>query len=999
MIKPQTQFRIQNSSASSLLMTTTKTGVALLMLIVASAYAASPSKSSPSPRQLTSLCQVHTTSRSSSLLRGGSSSVSSTTNGPGTFDVQTKFSIVGDLVADPLVTIAPLIVGVVCRDGVLLVALHPGYNSDGEDESDDYENYLRMGPSRPTTAKNKKRGRTGITSSNVNISKYSSTSPPESVKWYDVIDVPPTYRGPFRIHVLQDECSNPSSELDSYDSFGSAGSGSAIAMVSAGWRSDAQYLASVGMSIIQQDKEMFGTSLSPSSPSSSSTAFMTGQYISGQLSYAMAHQAVGTEKQRPFSCASLIASAASTASVASTSSSSASVQASTEIKNNGFLWLVDSTGIYQVRGHSIGGGDVITGGDGKPTSSVTSIVNTHLVQTDWTKISSEDAARNLLKFLFLPASVDVVVDENGDETDTVSSTTPSQKQRKSWTVPKGTRAELAVIGTSQRKPFKRIFASTLFREDTKRNMISPRDDDSSLKVDATMNVRGGGGGIDSITSSPSPIIVGELKVGQSVQESYIEILDETLSSSSRIRLKHDDENTKKDVYSDLELLLSQTFALLCDIVILDLTSETDQGGSIDLSRLVSAMNRGVGQRTTVGLDMGVLVVIAGASASDSQWVQHFVSSDLASIQPRKWSQLEIVESSDKVMQFLKGRMQPDVLHSQGASSLAMLAPNEGPDTRTELVMKIFQKTVDAKKSLKSGTSVSFQLESQTKLSGYTDGKRRRKQDIRSDTIGSFPISSKDPSDVLTSILADSRTVLDILESQMQSVELESMSSNPIPVLDFGRVTNEVLNNANNLLEQARKSHNLSRTLCRSLLDGIIKKVSTLYEDQIRSLRNYYGQRYEDVLLKSSMLSNREKAERQNADAAQRMLQEFQVAAKNAIPRLDSSLMGGEDISLLFNYSKDLQGLIQDMMDATERVQDDKDLTALLQSDVDDDEKGDRRGRFFLPGRNIQIPKWVERIAARALVFGVNYVQGWLAWQGIKHAALEREKKQPKFPLF
>jgi hypothetical protein len=234
---------------------------------------------------------------------------------------------------------------------------------------------------------------------------------------------------------------------------------------------------------------------------------------------------------------------------------------------------------------------------------------------------------------------------------------------------------------------------------------------------------------------------------------------------------------------------------------------------------------------------------------------------------------------------------------------------------------------------------------------------------------------------------------------MQSVELESMSSNPIPVLDFGRVTNEVLNNANNLLEQARKSHNLSRTWCRSLLDGIIKKVSTLYEDQIRSLRNYYGQRYEDVLLKSSMLSNREKAERQNADAAQRMLQEFQVAAKNAIPRLDSSLMGGEDISLLFNYSKDLQGLIQDMMDATERVQDDKDLTALLQSDVDDDEKGDRRGRFFLPGRNIQIPKWVERIAARALVFGVNYVQGWLAWQGIKHAALEREKKQPKFPLF
>jgi hypothetical protein len=31
--------------------------------------------------------------------------------------------------------------------------------------------------------------------------------------------------------------------------------------------------------------------------------------------------------------------------------------------------------------------------------------------------------------------------------------------------------------------------------------------------------------------------------------------------------------------------------------------------------------------------------------------------------------------------------------------------------------------------------------------------------------------------------------------------------------------------------------------------------------------------------------------------------------------------------------------------------------------------------------------------------GVNYIQGWLAWQGIKKAAEQRDKDMPKFPLF
>ena len=44
-------------------------------------------------------------------------------------------------------------------------------------------------------------------------------------------------------------------------------------------------------------------------------------------------------------------------------------------------------------------------------------------------------------------------------------------------------------------------------------------------------------------------------------------------------------------------------------------------------------------------------------------------------------------------------------------------------------------------------------------------------------------------------------------------------------------------------------------------------------------------------------------------------------------------------------------------------------------------------------------KWYEKIAARALVLGVNYLQGWLALQQLRKAAADRDKAMPKFPLF
>ena len=44
-------------------------------------------------------------------------------------------------------------------------------------------------------------------------------------------------------------------------------------------------------------------------------------------------------------------------------------------------------------------------------------------------------------------------------------------------------------------------------------------------------------------------------------------------------------------------------------------------------------------------------------------------------------------------------------------------------------------------------------------------------------------------------------------------------------------------------------------------------------------------------------------------------------------------------------------------------------------------------------------KRYEKLAAKVMVFGIIYLQGWLAYQGIKKAAEDRDKMMPKFPLF
>jgi len=172
---------------------------------------------------------------------------------------------------------------------------------------------------------------------------------------------------------------------------------------------------------------------------------------------------------------------------------------------------------------------------------------------------------------------------------------------------------------------------------------------------------------------------------------------------------------------------------------------------------------------------------------------------------------------------------------------------------------------------------------------------------------------------------------------------------------------------------------------------VMSRVQRLYVSQLDALREQYGKMYESTLEK---MSNNKNAQAWK-DAAERVTEKFCIAAENAVPTLCREGKAFDDVDFM-NYHKALaeSGLISDMMETTELKNDDVFLNEddwVEETGVEEAGSSKRKKR--------KLTKWHERLAARMLVITINYLQGWLAWQGIKHAALMREQEMPKFPLF
>ena len=264
-----------------------------------------------------------------------------------------------------------------------------------------------------------------------------------------------------------------------------------------------------------------------------------------------------------------------------------------------------------------------------------------------------------------------------------------------------------------------------------------------------------------------------------------------------------------------------------------------------------------------------------------------------------------------------------------------------------------------------------------------------------------------------------------LEAKQEDVLLD-VDGKRMPILEFGQDADSILKEAVDSFESALTSiggkwaqerfQQVTTQLRTELLKRIAgdKGLLRLFCNQLQSLREHYGRTYEsflDELLNAMQDPSKSEKERSELKEKQEAMlnnavagaaEGFRSAAQNAIPKLCREGGGLRDVDGGYDYVKELNGLLTDMMEVAEmRTGMEKDWgTEKSDSLEDDQEEGTSEEGGNKESKRRKGPaKWYEKVAARALVVGVNYAQGWLALQSVRRAAAQRDQDLPKFPLF
>jgi hypothetical protein len=432
--------------------------------------------------------------------------------------------------------------------------------------------------------------------------------------------------------------------------------------------------------------------------------------------------------------------------------------------------------------------------------------------------------------------------------------------------------------------------------------------------------------------------------------------------------------------------VAESMALCCDIVVV---AVGDRDGP---SLPMNALARGVQRRIDAGLAKGRLMIVS-SRATNATWIQQQVMSEPFSvITPQHWDLFDFY-TPERL-----GTLVPsDFVGSTTTTEL--LFPNDDHDGIVQLLPHLWRKvlmTIDA-----DATEIHLEERGGSIMADLFEDMDSEKP--APDTLKVKDLSTKPPaveggdaSIVIEQVLATAHEQLGVLETKMEEVALQQSEGYAMPLLDFGSMAQKIMESTESQLQSMEDSGKVSPSLRHSLIRGIRKQLERLYGEQLQALRNYYGQRYENILDKTKVKddgTNAMEVEREWATSAEHMTQGFRAAAQNSIPPMFRNQMDQKD----FAHAHVLEGLIKDMLESTERRKDEQNLSNMaLDVGDDNDAKG---GVGNMKRRSIKVPKWLERLAARTFVFGVNYLQGWLAWQGIKRAALERDRNMPKFPLF
>jgi hypothetical protein len=160
---------------------------------------------------------------------------------------------------------------------------------------------------------------------------------------------------------------------------------------------------------------------------------------------------------------------------------------------------------------------------------------------------------------------------------------------------------------------------------------------------------------------------------------------------------------------------------------------------------------------------------------------------------------------------------------------------------------------------------------------------------------------------------------------------------------------------------------------------IANRVQNVFQQHMQQLRDHYGRMFETMLDHSN-------DSRQWNGISLKVVELFRTEALRSIPmqaRKNGSL---RDLDL--DYIDALAGLSSDI-ERTIELRRDNAVEDLCDSEPESKSQVIMKHMIVL----------CKKIAAKSLMLGVNYLQGWLAWQAIKRAALEREQSMPKFPLY
>lgn len=272
-----------------------------------------------------------------------------------------------------------------------------------------------------------------------------------------------------------------------------------------------------------------------------------------------------------------------------------------------------------------------------------------------------------------------------------------------------------------------------------------------------------------------------------------------------------------------------------------------------------------------------------------------------------------------------------------------------------------------------------------------------------------------------------------IEIKMDDAILEGDDEN-VPMPEFGSDANALLTKVSetylNLISETDTLTDADREWIVNRRIESLKNVAgiglqRLYRIHLQNLRDHFGRTYEKILDKTSAM-DLEGMEEENAaqardqlrrEGAKRAEEGFLNAAFLSIPAIcqDPKMELGD----LYSCTEALRGLLEDMYEATlsrgieeEEWNDAMDINADEagrryhgNNDVDTAPAETRIGlreliKIIKNKRAKRGPaKWYERLAAKALVIGFNYVQGWIVLQTLRREARRRDLTMPKFPLF